>query len=159
MASRNGSVFNPNLISVYTGTDLRAFQFSFSCVIENRKDWVNYMEMYNSLKYISAGVLAGSNSAYINTPSAVSFRFFKYNQGDTGTRVKDYDYIFRSNTYQKEDPSRKSSLRNYSLFFIKKVESDLGNDAMNVYFDGAPKIASIKISIEERKPRYDKDWK
>lgn len=158
LMERGNLSVSPNNLMVYSGSVPRSFNMDFNLTVSNKPDAEFLNNTIFRLRYYSTAELADR----------------KVYQG-LGIRTLSvgncFNFSFHSRTPDKGNPAdidfmnlliygnSNSEQNNKVAFYLSGINLIIdGNDAMQIYYDGTPKMLRLSLSFIERKPLYSADW-
>jgi hypothetical protein len=165
LAKRGNLTIDPNPLMTYAGSVPRTYTFDFLLYPTNALEAEYYKEVVAWLNYYSIVERAENNlfgELGIRTLSVRNCFTFEAVQ-IKNEKVKPLNFI---NTVMNCDRNKKGHKHgkgliksNFAGFFLTNTNLVLGGqDALQVYNDGAPKSGSLTLSFIERKPLWRSDW-
>jgi hypothetical protein len=157
LMKRGNITIDPNNLMTYAGSIPRSFTFDFN-LTPNSADEAEYFT--NSINMLRNNSIAERNENKffdelgIRTLSITKCFDFKMQtsakNSEGNTTVSDIDFM-NEMMFCSNNPT--------GGFFLSGIHLNIdGQDALQVYYDGTPKIIRLTLSFIERKPLYFDDW-
>lgn len=136
LLSRFGSVLNPNLELLFTGPQLRPFEFKFQMSAREKAEGENIKDIINFFKKNMAVKKSGSGGIFLKAPNTFLIEY-KFNGADT--------------THPGINLIKECALLSCSVEY-----TPLGT--YMTYPDGTMVSYTMSLSFQELEPVYDKDY-
>lgn len=136
LLSRFGSVLNPNLELLFTGPQLRPFEFKFQMSAREKAEGENIKDIINFFKKNMAVKKSGSGGIFLRAPNTFLIEY-KFNGADT--------------THPGINLIKECALLSCSVEY-----TPLGT--YMTYPDGTMVSYTMSLSFQELEPVYDKDY-
>lgn len=128
-----GAVLNSNLELLFTGPELRTFQFQYTMTPRDKKEAASCKQIIRMFKKAMAAKLQAQN-LFLYTPNM----FF-------------IDFIHKGGTHPFLNRIKPCALTNFGVTYTP-------DGAYMTYEDGSPVAYNLSFSFQEIEPIYDKDY-
>lgn len=128
-----GAVLNSNLELLFTGPELRTFQFQYTMTPRDKKEAASCKQIIRMFKKAMAAKLQAQN-LFLYTPNM----FF-------------IDFIHKGGTHPFLNRIKPCALTNFGVTYTP-------DNAYMTYEDGSPVAYNLSFSFQEIEPIYDKDY-